>query len=135
MNTCTYSYLYNDYNLQTIDGEDVSQLNLSWLRSQLGIVAQEPTLFEDTIRNNIAYGDQARDVPLEEVMAAARQANIHQFVTSLPLVSSRIYYQMSKGPIMPCVVSLVYLLKKKKSCFLVFSLAFWIPTCWYPKHE
>ena len=54
-------------------------------------------------------------------MAAARQANIHQFVTSLPLVSSRIYYEMSKGLITLSVVSLVFFIL---SIFLFFSRVF-----------
>ncbi|XP_037094848.1 ATP-dependent translocase ABCB1-like [Pollicipes pollicipes] len=68
----------------TVDGQSVSALNLSWLRSNIGIVSQEPVLFDKTIRENIAYGDNSREVPMEEIIAAARDANIHSFVASLP---------------------------------------------------
>jgi len=67
-----------------VDGQSVSALNLGWLRSNMGIVAQEPVLFDKTIRDNIAYGDNSREVPMEEIIAAARDANIHEFVSSLP---------------------------------------------------
>lgn len=56
------------------------------LRSELGIVSQEPVLFDLTIAENIAYGDNSRRVPIAEVIAAAKQANVHAFVTSLSAV-------------------------------------------------
>ena len=52
----------------------------------MGIVAQEPMLFDATIRENIAYGDQSRTVPDQDIITAARQANIHEFVSALPNV-------------------------------------------------
>jgi len=58
------------------------------LRLQLGIVSQEPVLFDRTIAENIAYGDNSRKVPMAEIIEAATQANIHNFITSLPAVSS-----------------------------------------------
>ncbi|XP_069945791.1 ATP-dependent translocase ABCB1-like [Cherax quadricarinatus] len=67
-----------------INGEDVQRLDVSWVRSQLGLVSQEPVLFDRTIAENIAYGDNTRLVSREEVIAAAKQANIHDFVESLP---------------------------------------------------
>lgn len=73
--------------LQTIDGIDARQLNLSWLRSQFGLVAQEPVLFDYSIRENIEYGDNSRQVSMDEVVAAARAANIHNFISTLPDVS------------------------------------------------
>jgi ATP-binding cassette subfamily B (MDR/TAP) protein 1 len=45
---------------------------------------QEPTLFDRTIAENIMYGDNSREVTMEEVMEAARQANVHSFIASLP---------------------------------------------------
>jgi len=60
------------------------------LRLQLGIVSQEPVLFDRTISENIAYGDNSRTVPISEIIEAAKQANIHNFITSLPLVSSHL---------------------------------------------
>jgi len=67
-----------------IDGKDIQQLNLPLVRSALGIVSQEPTLFDRTIAENIQYGDNGRQVSLEEVIGAARQANIHSFIAALP---------------------------------------------------
>jgi ATP-binding cassette subfamily B (MDR/TAP) protein 1 len=52
----------------------------------MGIVSQEPVLFDRTIAENIAYGDNSREVPMEEIIEAAEKANIHSFISSLPLV-------------------------------------------------
>lgn len=54
------------------------------MRRKLGIVSQEPSLFERTIAENIAYGDNRRSVPMAEVIAAAKSANAHSFIISLP---------------------------------------------------
>lgn len=59
-------------------------MNLQWWRSQIGIVSQEPVLFDATIRENIAYGDTSRAVSLEEIQQAAKNANIDDFIQSLP---------------------------------------------------
>lgn len=67
-----------------VDGRDVKTLNIAWLRAQFGIVSQEPTLFDCSIRENIAYGDNSRSVSMDEIIAAARKANIHSFIESLP---------------------------------------------------
>ncbi len=72
---------------QCIDGNRNTELNIHWLRAQLGLVAQEPTLFDSSIKNNMAYGDNSREVTMEETIKAARGANIHHFIESLPLVS------------------------------------------------
>ncbi|XP_031781202.1 ATP-dependent translocase ABCB1 isoform X2 [Nasonia vitripennis] len=63
---------------------DIRAVRQSALRKQLGLVSQEPTLFARSIAENIAYGDNDRDVPMQEVIAAAKKANIHNFVSSLP---------------------------------------------------
>ncbi len=65
-----------------IDGVDIARATLSSLRQQMGIVTQETILFDDTIFNNIAYGQG--DVPAEKVMAAARIANATEFIEALP---------------------------------------------------
>lgn len=71
------------------------------LRLQLGIVSQEPVLFDRTIAENIAYGDNSRTVPMPEIVEAARQANIHNFIKSLPLVSSHLdYYNFTNEVLM-----------------------------------
>ena len=66
----------------TIDGQDVRDLTLESLRSQIGIVQQDVYLFCGTIRENIAYGKP--DATLEEIIAAAKKANIHDFIQTLP---------------------------------------------------
>ena len=74
------------YNFQLLDGRPVNSLNVAWLRSQMGIVSQEPVLFDTSIAENIAYGDNSRKVPMPEIIQAARNANIHDFINSLPEV-------------------------------------------------
>ena len=69
---------------QTIDKCELSSLNLQWWRSQIGFVSQEPILFDASIRENIAYGDTSRKVSMEEIQTAAKNANIHQFIETLP---------------------------------------------------
>ena len=51
----------------------------------MGLVSQEPVLFDRTIAENIMYGDNAREVRMDEVVTAAQKANIHDFIASLPL--------------------------------------------------
>lgn len=63
-----------------------SDISLKNLRSKLSIVSQEPVLFDKTIAENIAYGDNSREVAKEEIINAARVANIHNFIIQLPLV-------------------------------------------------
>jgi subfamily B ATP-binding cassette protein MsbA len=65
-----------------IDGNDVREVTLASLREQVGIVTQETVLFNDTVRNNIAYGQP--HVTLKEVEAAGRAALAHDFIHSLP---------------------------------------------------
>ncbi|KAG8508437.1 ATP-dependent translocase ABCB1, partial [Galemys pyrenaicus] len=67
-----------------IDGKETKDLNVQWLRAQLGIVSQEPILFDCSIAENIAYGDNSRVVSQEEIEQAAREANIHPFIETLP---------------------------------------------------
>jgi subfamily B ATP-binding cassette protein MsbA len=62
----------------TIDGMDIRDVTLESLRSQIGIVTQHTFLFNDTIKNNIAYGDPAQD--LDHIVAAARAANAEEFI-------------------------------------------------------
>ncbi len=69
-----------------LDTSDLRGLNTRWLRSQIGLVSQEPALFDRSIADNIRYGDNSRDVSDDEVTEAAKAANIHDFILSLPLV-------------------------------------------------
>lgn len=73
---------------QQLDGRDIKRsLTLRQLRAQLGLVSQEPALFERSLKDNIAYGDTTRDVAMDEIIHAAKQANVHNFIAGLPQVS------------------------------------------------
>jgi ABC-type multidrug transport system fused ATPase/permease subunit len=67
-----------------IDGKDIRNLNVNWLRRQLGVVNQEPILFGTSIIENIRFGRDG--VTDEEVIEAAKSANAHNFVMNLPKV-------------------------------------------------
>ncbi|KAF2325016.1 hypothetical protein GH714_022250 [Hevea brasiliensis] len=66
----------------TLDGIEIQKLQLRWLRQQMGLVSQEPVLFNDTIRANIAYGKEG-DATEAEIIAAAELANAHKFISGL----------------------------------------------------
>ncbi len=66
----------------TIDGKDVRKLTLKSLRSQIGIVQQDVYLFCGTVKENISYGKP--DASMDEIIDAAKKANIHEFIMSLP---------------------------------------------------
>ncbi|XP_060541674.1 ATP-binding cassette sub-family B member 5 isoform X2 [Pantherophis guttatus] len=66
------------------DGVDTKSLHIQWLRSRLGLVQQEPILFDCSIAENIQYGDNSRVVSQEEIEEAAKAANIHNFIENLP---------------------------------------------------
>lgn len=66
----------------TIDGYDVKNCTMESIRKQMGIVTQESILFNDTVFNNIAFGKVEADI--EQVMAAAKIANAHDFISALP---------------------------------------------------
>lgn len=65
-----------------------NDISLKEVRSKLSIVSQEPVLFDKTIGQNIAYGDNSRDVSINEIMDAAKIANVHNFIVQLPQVST-----------------------------------------------
>ncbi|KAK2970216.1 hypothetical protein RJ640_021652 [Escallonia rubra] len=67
----------------TLDGIDIQKLQLRWLRQQMGLVSQEPVLFNDTIRANIAYGKEDGNATEAEILAAAELANAHKFISGL----------------------------------------------------
>lgn len=67
-----------------VDGKEISSLNLNQYRSFLALVSQEPTLYQGTIRENVLLGADREDVSDEEVEKACRDANIYEFVMSLP---------------------------------------------------
>ncbi|AQK97658.1 ABC transporter B family member 9 [Zea mays] len=67
----------------SLDGVEIKSLRVSWLRDQMGLVGQEPVLFNDTIRANITYGKHGGATE-EEVVAVAKAANAHEFISGLP---------------------------------------------------
>ena len=66
----------------TIDGHDLRDVTIASLRAQIGKVTQETVLFNDTVRNNIAYGQP--DVPMSRVEEAAKMALAHDFIMNMP---------------------------------------------------
>lgn len=74
-----------------LDGHDISKMNVRWLRSQIGLVSQEPTLFASKIWENVAYGlintpyeNESEEVRKKMVQSACELANAHDFITNLP---------------------------------------------------
>jgi len=65
-----------------IDGHDIRHVTVESLRGQIGIVTQQTILFNDTVRNNIAYGNIEKSE--EDIIKAAGAANAHEFITKLP---------------------------------------------------
>ncbi|KAK1410145.1 hypothetical protein QVD17_36679 [Tagetes erecta] len=65
-----------------VDGVRIDKLKLKWLRSQMGLVSQEPALFATTIKENILFGKE--DATMEEVIEAAKASNAHNFISQLP---------------------------------------------------
>ena len=65
-----------------VGGKNIRTLNLKWLRRHIGLVSQEPVLFDTTIADNIRFGrEEATQADIEK---AAREANVHDFISSLP---------------------------------------------------
>lgn len=67
-----------------VDGKDISSLHLNDYRSYLALVSQEPTLYQGTIRENILMGADRDDVSEDEIIKVCKEANIYDFITSLP---------------------------------------------------
>lgn len=70
-----------------LDTVDLHEINVSSLRRQMSLVSQEPDLFDMSIADNICYGALYREVSEEEIVQAAKDANIHEFIVTLPQVS------------------------------------------------
>lgn len=86
-------WFYNPQNGSlALDGSNLHDLNLQWLRSQIGIVSKEPVLFDATIAENVCYGALFREVSDAEVIEAA---NIHNFIESLPLHGKKVNMAIS----------------------------------------
>ncbi|XP_020415794.1 ABC transporter B family member 11 isoform X2 [Prunus persica] len=75
----------------TLDGIELGKFQLKWLRQQMGLVSQEPALFNDTIRANIAYGKEG-DATEAEIIAASELANAYRFISSLGQVRTLMHY-------------------------------------------
>ncbi|XP_050385288.1 ABC transporter B family member 19-like [Argentina anserina] len=65
-----------------IDGKEIREYNLRWLRTQIGLVQQEPLLFSSSIRDNICYGSESASET--EIVEVSREANIDEFISNLP---------------------------------------------------
>lgn len=85
--TCMQLILrYYDPESGVVELDDMASVDypLGRIRAKMGLVSQEPTLFDRTIAENIAYGDNERVVPMADIIEAAKSANIHDFVSKLP---------------------------------------------------
>lgn len=67
----------------SLDGTNIKDLNVRWLRQQIGVVSQEPVLFNMTIRQNLLMGTQD-DVSEKDIVSACKEANCHTFISQLP---------------------------------------------------
>ncbi len=69
-----------------LDGKDIKEINIKSLRTQIGLVGQEPVLFPESIRQNISWGanSDTPEPPLEDVIEACKKANAHDFINKLP---------------------------------------------------
>ncbi len=66
----------------TVDGHDIRDINVKWLRQHIGVVSQEPVLFDGSISDNIRFGrEEATEAEIED---AAKMANAHSFVMKFP---------------------------------------------------
>lgn len=83
----------------TLDGFDLRMLDSQWVRSQIRLVSQDTTLLSYTIADNIRYGDNNRQVSMQHVQEAAKAANIHDFIMSLPLNYNTELSSSSLGPL------------------------------------
>ncbi|KAL5722396.1 ABC-type xenobiotic transporter [Ranunculus cassubicifolius] len=66
----------------SLDGVSISKLQIKWLRSQMGLVSQEPVLFATSIQENILFGKE--HATFDEVVQAAKHSNAHNFISQLP---------------------------------------------------
>ncbi len=68
----------------TIDGEEVRDMNVQWLRNMIGVVSQEPILFHASVADNVRMG--RANITREEMEQVCRMANAHEFIEELPKV-------------------------------------------------
>lgn len=81
-----------------VDNHHINDLDLKWWRSQIGLVQQEPFLFNDSIYNNVAFGligskweSESEDVKMELVTEACKEAFAEEFISRLPQVIHHVY--------------------------------------------
>ena len=67
-----------------VDGKDISSLNINDYRGFLALVSQEPTLYQGSVRENVLLGADREDVPEDAIIQACKDANIYDFIVSLP---------------------------------------------------
>ena len=89
-----------------LDGHDLKNLQLKWLREQMGLVGQEPALFDTTIAGNILLGKE--DADMEQVILAAKAGNAHSFIEELP----DSYNTQVCSPKGPCIVKETEIIKQ-----------------------
>ena len=77
-----FNTIFNYIQQITIDGHDIKDLNLKWLRGNIGVVSQEPVLFDTSITENIQYGKE--NATQAQIEAAAKAANAYNFISELP---------------------------------------------------
>ena len=83
MHACMSSHHVNIISFKVcVGGRNIRTLNLKWLRRHIGLVSQEPVLFDTTIAGNIRFGRQ--DATPSDIEKAAREANVHDFIATLP---------------------------------------------------
>ena len=106
-------------------GVDMKELNLSWLREQISLVSQEPTLFDMSIADNIRFGHPS--ATQEEIEEVARKANAHQFIVDFPDgYETQVGYGSSlQIRYVPCVGGIQLLFIAAKTANLASSLAQW----------
>ena len=90
-----------------VDGHDIKDLNLKWLRDQIGVVSQEPVLFAVTIADNIRYGQT--DATQDRIEAAAIEANAHDFIVSLPQVRLAVMMMM-----MIIIIIIIIIIRRRR---------------------
>ena len=77
-----FNRIFNCIQQITVDGHDIKDLNLKWLRGNIGVVSQEPVLFDTSITENIRYGKE--NATMAQIEAAAKAANAYNFISELP---------------------------------------------------
>lgn len=82
-----YNQIKTYFTYQELDDCDIRNINIAHLRENIGLVTQEPVLFDCSIRGNIRYGVVGNeDVPFDVIVEAAKKANAHSFIMNLPQV-------------------------------------------------